>query len=403
MLTADLAMSWRRGDQIRPRQLGRDDARYLRVAADLIALFGEHEGRERRELEESLRDYVGTGTDYRVLRGLIKLLTDRCNFDTAVEFDPAEIRRALFLKARERHPVIGGAEARAAVAAEAAREVGCDAETALASMYADLPAEQRLLEFEAPDARALIDLYNLAQAQALLYRCVEMRLHVEPQRAEGYRELFGAIKAYRLIHEVRGDAARGYEVSLTGPLSMFHRSQKYGVQMAVFLPALLLCAGWRMRAEINDRPGGAAAYFELDSRQSGLRSHYDSLTPYENPAVRKLADAWAGGEGGWTLEPSAEVIALGDSALVPDFQIMHPRGRVFHLEVLGFWTPQQLRARVEELERARLRNYVFAAWEELRGSREPLANVPANVIVFKKNLDPAIVELTINKLVAQDA
>ncbi len=404
MLTADLSMSWRRGEQVRPRQLKTNDARYLRAASDLIAIFKEHVGGERQELEEAVRAYVGTGTDYRILRGLVKLLTDRCHFDTGVDFDPVEIRRTLFLKARKQHPVIGGDAARLEVAAEAAREIGCSAETALNAMYADLADEQRLLEFDELNAEALIDLYNLAQAQALLYRCVEMRLWVEPQSAEGYRELFGAIKAYRLIHKIYGDAERGYEIVLTGPLSMFHRSQKYGVQMAVFLPALLLCAGWRMRAEINARQGEAgAAYFELDSRQNSLRSHYLSITPYENPSTQKLVDAWSDGDAGWMLEPSAEVIALGTSALVPDFQITHPSGRVFYLEVVGFWTPQQLRARVEELERASLRNYVLAAWEELRGSREPLANVPANVIVFKRNLDPSIVALTVDKLAAQGA
>jgi predicted nuclease of restriction endonuclease-like RecB superfamily len=402
MLTADLAMSWRRGDQIRPRQIRADDARYTRVAADLISIFAAHEGRARRELEDALRDYVGTGTDYRVLRGLIKLLTDRCRFDTAVKLDPVEVRRALFLKARERHPLTAEA-ARLEVAAEAARELACDAEAALAAVYADLPGEQSLLEFEQPDAGELLDLYNLAQAQALLYRSVEMRLWVEPQAAAGYRELFGAIKAHRLIHTIRGDAARGYEIRLDGPVSMFHRSQKYGVQMAVFLPSLLACAGWRMRAEINARPGGSA-YFELDSRQNTLRTPLaGALRGYENPAVEKLSESWGRAGVEWSLEPNAEVVAAGETALVPDFRVIHPAGRVFYLEILGFWTPEHLRARVAELDRSRLRNYVLAAWEDLRGTREPLAHVPPNVIVFKKNLDPAIVELTINKLAAEGA
>lgn len=399
MLTADLAMSWQRGDVIRPRQLAPTDAKYLRAAAALVDLFGSHAGRERRELEEALGDYVGTGTDYRVLRGLIKLLTDRCRFETDAPVDPSEARRALFLKARESHPV-ANEEARARVAGEAARSLGCDADALLASLYADLPGEQRLLEFEPVTPAELIDLYNLAQAQALLYRSVEMALHVEPQAAEGYRALFGAIKAYRLIHTIRGDAARGYEVRLSGPVSIFHRSQKYGVQMAVFLPALLLCRGWRMRAEINTRQG--PAYFELDSRQTALRSSHLSITPYENPSAEKLAETWE--RAGLTshLEPNTEVVGQGDAAFVPDFRITHgASGRVFYLEFLGFWTPQHLRERLAELERQRLRNYLLAAWEELRGTREPLTSVPANVLVFKRNLDPSVVELAVDRLTAE--
>ena len=374
MLTSDLAMSWRRGDQIRPRHLDPKDRRYAQAAADLVALFGEHAGRERRELDEALDEYVGTGTDYRVLRGLIKLLFDRCRFETAAGLDPVEVRRAVFLRARERHPLAGGEAARAEVAAAAAAELGCEPQALLDSLYADLPAEQKLLEFDPVGAAELIDLYNLAQAQALLYRCVEMRLAVEPQGAEGLRALFGAIKAYRLIHTVRGDPVEGYEVRLNGPVSMFHRSQKYGVQMAVFLPALLLCSGWRMTAEINTKQG--AYYFELDSRQTALRTHYLDEPAYANPVTEKFAEAWGRAGVASELEPGAGVVSLGGVAFIPDFVVTHPSGRQFFLEVLGFWTPQHLSARLDEFRHAGVRNFLLAAWEELRGTREPLRDVP---------------------------
>jgi|ERR1043166_2729660 predicted nuclease of restriction endonuclease-like RecB superfamily len=396
MLTADLALSWQRGDQIKPRYINAEDEEHLREAEDLIALFAEHEGRARGVLEESLQEYVGTGTDYKTLRGLIKLLTDRCEFETAAPAEPPEIRRALFLKARATHPVVS-AEARAQVIAEAARELLCEPEALAGSLYADLPENQKLTHFETISPAELLDLYNVAQAQALLYRSVEMRLWLEPQGAEGYREIFGAIKAYRLIHSVRGSAASGYEVRLDGPVSIFQRSQKYGIQMAVFLPALLLCRGWRMRAEIQAKRG-SVAYFELTSRQTRLRSHYTSVEPYANPVIEKLAASWPR-EGGWTLEKSSEVVALGDSAFIPDFTLKHASGARVHLEVLGFWTPEHLRERLLEFEHAGLKHFILAAWDELRGSRDPMTNVPPNTIVFKRNLDPAAVCLMADKLV----
>src|ERR687889_2522760 len=135
MLTADLAMSWQRGDRIRPRHIDPEDEEYLRAAEDLLALFASHAGRARAALEESLQEYVGTGTDYRTLRGLIKLLTDRCEFETSAPAEPAEIRRALFLRARERHPVVA-AEGREELIREAARELSCDAATLMDALYA---------------------------------------------------------------------------------------------------------------------------------------------------------------------------------------------------------------------------------------------------------------------------
>jgi len=381
---------------VQPRYVDSADPERLREAGELIAIFRDHEGRARAALEESLRDYVGTGTDYKVLRGLIKLLTDRCEFETSAPADPAEIRRALFLKARGLHPVVTG-EARDLLITEAARELLCEPEELDESLYADLPENQKLAVFEPVGAAELLDLYNVAQAQALLYRCVEMRLWIEPQGAGGYRELFGAIKAYRLIHTVKGNAGEGYEVRLDGPASVFQRSQKYGVQMAVFLPALLLCEGWRMSAEIQSRRG-APARFELTSRQTRLRSHYASITPYENPVLEKLPAAWARAGVEWELEPSGEIIPLGDSAFIPDFRLRHPSGALVHLEVLGFWTPRHLTERLAEFEHAGVGNFILAAWDELRGSRDPLTSVPANVIVFKKSLDPAVVCLLADRL-----
>ncbi len=280
--------------------------------------------------------------------------------------------------------------------------MNCTIDVVLGGLYADLPERQKLSEFEELPATELLDLYNLAQAQALLYRSVEMRLEVEPQSPEGYRELFGAIKAYRLIHTIKGSPARGYEIRLDGPVSMFHRSQKYGIQMAVFLPALLLCQNWRMRAEISTKPG-SVAYFELDSRQTQLRSSYMSAIGYANPVIEKFAESWQRHESLWELEPSREVIDLGASAFIPDFRIAHPSsGQEFYLEILGFWTPQYLEERLKEFAHRGLRNFLIAAWDELRGSRDPLTKIPPHTIIFKKNLDPSVVELRISKLIAEE-
>src|SRR5262249_37596680 len=145
-------------------------------------------------------------------------------------------------------------------------------EEVVEGLYADLSGNQRLATFEEMSAADLLDRYNLAQAQALLYRCSEMRLWIEPQEPSVTRRIFTEIKAFRLIHSIKGNPDTGYDVALSGPVSIFHRSQKYGIQMAVFLPALLLYPGWRMHAEIGTKTG--AAFFELVSNQARLRSHY---------------------------------------------------------------------------------------------------------------------------------
>lgn len=410
MLTADLARSWRRGQRTGPRYIEADDPHTLQVAQDLITLFHQYQGHRRSELEAALEEYVGVGTDYQILRGLIKLLMDRCLVETASAFDPLEVRRTLFLKARAHHPVIEPLTERQRVLAEVAEEFGCQPEALQESLYADLPDNQRLIGFETLTPTELLDQYNLAQAQALLYRCIQMQIRIEPQDPSGYRQLFDAIKAYRLIHTIQGTPQTGYEIRLDGPISMFHRSQKYGVQMAVFLPALLGCRQWRMRAEIEQKQG--SAFFELTSEQTRLRPLEIEEPVYQPPVGEKLMISWAKRDSPWVLRPSQAVINLGENVFIPDFVFLRrddqtgnqrsaTSDQFVYLEVLGFWTPQWLKDRLTQLERAGLKNFLLAASNDLRASREPPPSLPPNVIIFQSALDARVVEDALDSIQPQ--
>jgi len=156
--------------------------------------------------------------------------------------------------------------------------------------------------------------------------------------------------------------------------------------MAVFLPALLLYPGWRMRAEIGTKTG--AAFFELDSDQTRLRSHYvtDDLQP-QNPQVAKLLEDFSKLDGEWSGRPSQEVIDLGESAFVPDLVFIREGEEPIYLEMLGYWTPRSLTERLNEFARAGFVNYAIAASEEMRCSRDAPTQSPTNVILYKKSLN----------------
>src|SRR2546423_10304128 len=136
MLTTDLAQSWQRGEQTGPRYIDAGGADHLRDATQLIRLFQSFDGHTRMELDEALAEHVGTGTDYRIQRGLIKLLLDRCAFETVAAKDPVEIRRALFRKAREHYPLLRQSAAGVELVHDVARELDCPPDSLLASTYA---------------------------------------------------------------------------------------------------------------------------------------------------------------------------------------------------------------------------------------------------------------------------
>ncbi|MGI8494807.1 MAG: DUF790 family protein [Pyrinomonadaceae bacterium] len=389
MLTSDLALNLRRGDKILPRLIRTDDAGYSRDAETLIEIFEEFQGRTRGDLEKELEDYVGTGTDYRILRGLIKLLTDRSEFETHAPAEPVEIRRKVFLEARKFQSVTPDSENKQTVLEITAEEFGTDANAIFNNLYADLSAQQQLTKFETIAPEDLLDLYNLAQAQAILYKCVEMKIVVAPSDAANYRAIFGWIKHFGLIHSVAGNSKTGYEITLTGAASLFHRSQKYGIQMSVFLPALLLCKNWKFRAEIAQKQGGNL-FYELTSEQIELISNRYDEPEYKNPDIEKLTKNWEKFATDWRLETNRKVIDLGKTAFIPDLVLVSPENKEIYLDILGFWTPKSLQKRLAEFEAANYKNFIIAASNDLRGSREEPLWTSENVIFYKTKIEPRV-------------
>ena len=389
MLTSDLAINWRRGEKIFPRLIKTDDARMLRDARSLIEIFENFVHKTRGELELELEEFIGSGTDYRILRGFIKLLTDRAEFETDAPAAPEEIRRKVFLEARQFQPVLPDSKERAEVLKTVAKMFDTGADKIFANLYADLSAQQKMTSFETITPADLLDRYNLAQAQALLYKSVEMKIRVAPSNTANYRAIFGWIKHFGLIHSVIGNAVNGYEIRLTGAASLFHRSQKYGIQMAVFLPALLLCSDWKMSAEISQKEKGNA-FFELSSEQDQLTSCYFDEPEYENPIFERLKKDWGKSSSNWQLQENKVVIDLGKTAFVPDFALVSPDDEKIYLDVLGFWTPKSLQKRLEEFKAANFKNFILAAWQELRGSRDEPLWTSENVVFFKSKLEPRL-------------
>ncbi len=396
MLTSDLAVSFRRGDKIFPYLIATDNPGYLRDAANLIEIFEAFTGETRGAIERELEEFIGTGTDYKIMRGLIKLLTDRCKFETNAPAEPVEIRQKVFLEARKSHPVFPDSEQKDKVLERVAEEFQSEKNAIMANLYADLPAQQHLISFDPITPEDLLDLYNLAQAQALLYRSLEMKIRVAPSDLNNYRAIFGWIKHFGLIHSVIGNAANGYEITLTGAASLFHRSQKYGIQMAVFLPALLLCKNWKFRAEIAQKKG-KNLFFELSGEQTEIVSNRFDETPYQNPDIQRLQKNWEKFSTDWQLTQNREVIDLGKTAFVPDLVLISPKKEKIYLDILGFWTPKSLQKRLEEFASANYTKFIIAASNELRGSREEFLAESPNVILYKTKIEPLLLIETAGK------
>ena len=352
MLTSDLLLTRTEGPYLYPRYVRTDAPRFTRMAEELIAIYAAHAGKPRRDLTTALSQYAEDRTDFRIQRGLAKLLRDdRCEFEEQAVVPPLEVRRRLFALARENHPVVLQPDhihpvTKDELIAEVAREYKAEPEQIAWALYADLAENHILTRFDPPEPAWLLQRYNVALAQALLYRCVRMKLSVFRNIPSRYKQLFKFIKFYQLMHAIEGDLDSGYEILLDGPVSMFRLSQKYGLKLAVFLPALLLCTRWKMEAEIITAEG-EQRYFPLDE-SSNLVSHYRDSTMYDSLLEKTFAERFHATESGWEIEREVAIINLKETVFIPDFAFRHADGRTALMEIVGYWRPEYLKKKTHE-------------------------------------------------------
>ena len=406
MLTSDLLLVRRRGPYLEPRYVDATAPGIIALAEEMIAIFDDHQGKSRGELHGALDARAAESTDYRIQRGLAKLLEDdRCEFRIDSIAEPEEIRTQVFTLSRENHPIVREPDllypvTRAHILDRVALQYQTAAENIAHGLYADLPLNHILDHFDAPDPAWLLNRYNVALAQAMFYRCTRMRLSVHRNLPVRYKQLFKFIKFYRLIHDIRGDRDAGYEIVLDGPISLFRLSQKYGLQMAVFLPALLLCTRWKMEATVRLKDGREGDFVLDDSH--ALSSHYKDQTAYDSLLEETFATRFEKAKTDWQLERETEIVNLKHTVFIPDFAFRHPDGRTALLEIVGFWHPDYLRRKLDKLRRAHRADLVVAVSRDLNVEEKDFEDVPGHVFFFKTRIQPQDVIQRLDQIRPED-
>ena len=403
MLTADLVQARSYRGEVRPRYIDPADAGHLALARQLIEVFTAHLGRTRGELERALSDLLGAGTAFLLHRGLGKLLADRAVFETEAPGEPSLLRRATFEAAARAWrapetpgggPQAGGdrslfAFSRRAVLEAVATARGpegerLDPERLDQALFADLKDEQVLREWKPCSPGWLLNRYNVALAQAVLLRATELTVRLGPQRPEAQRALFRKVKFFQLLHRVERAREGGWVVRLDGPLSLFRASQRYGLQMASFLPTLLHFDDWSLTALLAWGKRRGERTFKL-SPAAGLKP-FGSLSGQWRPEELATFPAQFDKLGSqWEIECEADLVELGgQGVLVPDFAFRHrPSGRRAFLDVLGFWNRGAVAGRLALLRRRGPENLLLAVSRDLATGAEGLDELPGEVYVFR--------------------
>jgi predicted nuclease of restriction endonuclease-like RecB superfamily len=274
------------------------------------------------------------------------------------------------------------------VLAEAAAALEMTPEGIEQGLYADLLSSQILQTFEFITPERLLDRYNTALAQAVLFRATQVQIRMAGQLPVRYRQLFRFIKFYQLLYRVAGSMEQGYEITLDGPLSLFQASQRYGVRLAQFLPVLLLADGWTLTADLLWGPRRVARQFEL-SPAVGLRSHYPDTGVWIPEEVQAFATRFASLNSDWEASTDTDLLDLGGTLCIPDFRFRHrATGWTVYVELFGFWRRNGVEERLAQLEAAGRKDILIAVGQRGRVSEEDLEAAPDRVYYFRGVMIP---------------
>lgn len=375
----------------------------MRLAEVLVTVTVSHVGRPRGELAAAIGAIEVEPREQRLKDGLAKLIEDRCDFDSGEAQDPPAIRREVFLRASAARAALGPGEPfdRDRVVLDAAAALGTSAQAIEQSLFADLRSCHLLTAFDAPSAASLVDFYERAQAQAVLLRAVKVRVDLSKVVPEALRALFRRLKFLRLLYTLER-FEEGHRLVIDGPFSLFDSVTKYGLQLALLIPALEECGVWRLEAQVLWGKQRVPLLFHLAGGASTGRAD----PPRPPDEIEALVRSFRALGTGWEVSESTDILDLpGVGLCVPDLVFERKAGsrleRV-HFEVMGYWSRQAVWKRIELVQAGLAARVLFAVSSHLRVSEEALdEDVPGAIYVYKRTMSARAVAERIDRLASR--
>lgn len=389
MLGPDLLRLRPRGEGLfEPGWLGERDEVWLREVLHAVdARAGKRAGRLERDLLSDLaqvaRDHA---VDRRALRGAVKVALLGYRRTVDARLDPAKVRELVFQEAARARLEASAAGVRfsarrGAVIAAASSALGATAEEIESSLFADHPAERLLSARSDPSSPSeLRHAYHLALVQGCLLRSSHVDLWVRSH----VRSVVRFAKLARLLCTCTEDGG-ATKVALSGPLALFHETLKYGRALARFIPTVFSTPSFIVEAHCLLDEGPVRVV--VDARAPLPRPHAlpaEADSRLEAALARDLRRLGSG----WRVVREGSAVQIGSTVLFPDFVLEREGARVL-VEVVGFWTPEYLRSKLQALRSIRGAPLVVAVAAHAGWSPEDVPG--AEVVVFERKFDASAI------------
>jgi predicted nuclease of restriction endonuclease-like RecB superfamily len=265
-----------------------------------------------------------------------------------------------------------------------AREFEIHPDELESSLYADLPKQRCITapNHELPPNELALRT-NLMLIQGLMARARSVELELSGNSAAVVRHA----KRKGLICVIQSTAAESsVRLSVSGPYSLFRSTLIYGRALGDLVPVLAWCNQFRLSADVI--LSGRA--LKLDIRTGDPIVPSTPPKPYDSRLEERFARMFLRSAPNWDLIREPEPIEAGGTIIFPDFAIQHRHcpSRRWLLEIVGYWTPEYLKKKMERLREARIQNLLLCVSDKLNCSDQDLP-AGASILRFAKQLHPA--------------
>ncbi|WP_372365926.1 DUF790 family protein [Candidatus Uabimicrobium sp. HlEnr_7] len=393
MLTSHLVRAKVRGQYMKLSYIKETDSSLLGVASTLINIYNYHQNKTKGELQNCFDDSFGQSSNNLITKGLFKLLEDRCQFEFYGKENPVELRQKLFVLASQKHQE--GCFVRSEVIDEVVTSTNLPNENIRQLLFSDLKDNHVMVDFSDISSHNLLKRYNTALAQAILLKASKLEITIKDKERLRYRQLFRAIKFRQLLYAISGSAKNGFKIVLDGPINIFRSSQKYGLQMALFFPALLLCDRWQLRAEVEWKK--QTKIFRVDHKQN-LHSHYPDTGMYFPEEMKVFVKRFSALASDWNISSHPDFLEMDSQQIcIPDYVFTHKQKDIsVYLEIFGFWRKSALEKRLQTNMHGK--NIILAVSEKLNVSEKAALHMHESIYYYKSVLIPRAVLKMLNTL-----
>ncbi|HON44263.1 MAG TPA: DUF790 family protein, partial [Planctomycetota bacterium] len=368
----------------------------LNIATTLIQTYKEYIGKSREELQDTLKELLGESKELIIYRGFSHLLESYCTFVTETNLDPSEIRQIVFKLSSEMHKQ--GTFVKQTVLQQVAMQYNTTPEKIEKALFQDLKQNEILESFEEPTPQQLIKKYNTSLAQGILYKALSLEIDIKEKNQNRYRQLFRSIKFFRLLPTITEDGDNGYHIHLDGPMTLFQSSTKYGLQLALFLPALLLCDNWSLTAPLQWKQNKQAE-FKLSSKEK-LYSHYADQGMYQPPEILVFQERFQSLQSEWVIQSEPNILTVHGQVIIPDYMFVHfDKNMIVYLEIFGYWRNIDLDKRLQQLSTMPY-NFLLAVSKKYNVDNQE-QKIPSHtrLYTFKQVLQPKEILKKLNQFI----